>query len=86
MPLVHEGSRRFLKISLTYEWIDAMGWFAFMRVQRLLREYMVSVEELEHRYTEENYMGLVAVFEVVHTPSPDALNGWMYEMEGASDV
>lgn len=81
MPLVYEGSQRFLKIALSYEWIDAMGWSAFMRIQRLLRECGVSVEELEHRYTEENYAGLVAVFEVVH-----ARSGWMYEMEGASDV
>ena len=84
--LIHEGARRFLKLSLTYEWIDAMGWYAFMRVQGLLREHDLTVEELEHRYTEENYSGMVAVFEVVHASLPEAHNGWMYAMEGASDV
>lgn len=65
MPLTHEGARRFLRLSLSYEWIDAMGWYAFLRVQRVLREHGLTVEELEHRYTEENYIGVVAVFEVI---------------------
>lgn len=63
--LYSEGGRRFLKISLPYEWLEALPWSGFEALRNIERQWGVSVGDLEHRYTEENYRGLAAVFEVM---------------------
>ena len=43
----------------------SLGWYAFIRIQKECRNWGVNPDELEHRYTEENYSHVVGVWEVV---------------------
>lgn len=65
MVLIIEGGREFLKLSLTYDWVDALPWAGFLAVKKALEPHRVQPEELKHCYTELNHQGMVAVFEVV---------------------
>ncbi len=72
MPWIHrdggvfyEGGRSFVRLAFAYDWLDALPWSGFLAVEKALKRIGASAGELEHRYTEENYGGLVAVFEVV---------------------
>jgi len=49
---------------MSYDYV-AMGWPAFRLVEKVCRQWECLPEELEHRYTEENYISVRAVFEVV---------------------
>jgi hypothetical protein len=62
--LEYAGGRRFLRVVMSLEAI-AMGWYAFIRIQKECRNWGVDPDELEHRYTEDNYGQMIAVFEVV---------------------
>lgn len=68
--LVYEGGRRFLRVSFPYDWLEALPWSGFQALRNIERQWGISVGDLEHRYTEENYGGLVAVFEVVRRVRP----------------
>lgn len=60
-----EGPHRFLRIPLSLDYLDALPWEGFAFLERVLARQGLTVDELEHRYTEENYSQLVAVFEVI---------------------
>lgn len=55
---------RFLHIPMDDYAVD-VGWAAFRFLDKELRRFDVRPEQLEWRYTEQNYAHIVAVFEVV---------------------
>jgi hypothetical protein len=58
------GKRLWLHIPMTYDYAG-LGWGAFLYIREILEHHGVTADQLRHRYTEESYSQMVAVFEVV---------------------